>query len=286
VQALLPPLRAAWRENLDQPAALDKAMAILDLVRLGKCNVRTDYDPVTQAAAALWDGGRCGDSEKLTHYWRLNLQRLLKTDVDLTDQEVLSLRVSALRLSARSAYRLPDQKAAWAYIRSAYFLLRDAAGGEEALSAALAADPFSGLGQLYAELLGIAVPVAPRLPATVTAYHAALFLRDAEVVVAQLVPGKTARPEHHPLVSQLLLVVLRRGDVHRDTRLVQTLWVLDHATRPKDARGQVSVYALWAEVADFFGETESAMVYRKRAHKALVAAGLRRRARVMDAQGY
>jgi hypothetical protein len=281
--ALASDLREAWRVELDQPQALELALFAVRLVREGEINVLMDEPHVALAAEILWDSGHCAHSEKLIYHWRRHLQTLLATDVDLDDDVVLALRVGALRLSARSAYRLPNKVRAWDYIRAAYFLLRDGAGGEAALSATVAANPFTGIGRLYVQLLGIAIPVAARVPATLTEYHSALFLRDAEAVIDQLVPNETAGPPHHPLVSQFLLVVLRRHTPVHDTRLVQRLWVLEHHTRPKDARGQVTLFAMWAEVAEYFGETVNAKAYRARAHKALTASGMRRRARVMGA---
>lgn len=274
---LLLPMVNAWRLDLDPEAACRLALSVLQLLRAGIVNFERDYAAVSQAAEILWDTDHCGQASELVRLWRRGLQEHLAEGGPHSDTSVLIHRVRAVRLSARVAYRVPDLSAAWAYVRAGYFLLREAVGGEEALTQAIVDDPHSGVAEIYIELLGIGVPVAAKMPPTIAATYKTTFLRDAEVACRILSREGTATTAHHALVSQTLLTIVRMGKPWRDTELVQLLWKLEIATRPKDARGQVTRPALWAEVAEYFGNDPGSRKYRKLAQDELLAVGMVRR---------
>jgi len=276
-------LRRTWRGRGDAENALLLAFEIVD-GHWSDVDLDADYETVSLACEVLWDveHGRVDQALRLIRRWRRRVQRERLTARRVDAETPFAREVRALRLWARALHRAPDSEAAWTIVHMAYGMLCEAAGGSHVLSARVAVRPFEGIALLYTELLGIAPAIGRRLGRAAGPLMAT-FMHDAEVVARQIPLDGRRFPERHALVNQLLFAVLERNDPARDRQLVQLLYDLDAVTRPLDARGQVTRFSLYSEVADYFGEHERALLYRKRARSALRRFKLYRHITVTDA---
>lgn len=276
----------AWRMRCSVEEALPLARAIADEVREGRADLDEDYGAVSLAAEVLWDAeaGRVDEALELIEQWRTSVQRAKRSDARLTPFQVLARDVRAYRLTARALHRKRESRRAWAVIRVAHRLLCAYEGGCNP-SALVATRPFDGVGLLYTELLGIAPAVGRRLAEPARRPLMDVFMRDAEVVARQIPLRDPRHTDRHALVNQLLFAVMARGDVERDSELVQLLFELDvTTTRPRDMRGQATLHNLNSAVAEYFGEHENAELYRRRSRSRLRAASLGRHLDVIAAQ--
>jgi len=248
---------------------------------LDRIDFDADYWAFVLVGEVLWNRDHTDEAVMLCYAW-LVLVSADKHVADLSRFQSKARDVRALRQLARALYRDHDP-GSWHAITAAHRILSDEAGGWQQLSKLAATSPFDGLGELYSELLGIAMPDARRRPATENPM-ADLFLRDAVAVTRQIPIGSRDHSKYHALVAMTLQFVCAQGNPERDSELVNLLWQLDRTTRPRNARGALTRFVVSATIAEYFGDLEAARTYRRRTDQDLERARMERHRRVLASQ--
>jgi hypothetical protein len=229
----------------------------------------------------LWNRDYTKEAVQAGRDWMTLVEAARQTELGHLQSKARDVR--ALRQLARAMHRDQDP-GAWQLISAAHRILCNEAGSWEQLSRLASTSPFHGLGDLYSQLLGIAVPAARRRPTT---EHAMvdLFLGDAISVVKRIPLASTDDyTKYHAVVAMTLQSVCARKDPERDGDLVNLLWKLDGVTRPRNARGAVTRFVVSSTIAEYFGDFEAARVYRRHAAEALSLAKMDRHCRVLETQ--
>lgn len=262
----------------------------VDLARLGAATIRdgnpdlidldADYWVFALIGEVLWNRDHPDEAEAACHAWSA-LVTAEKRNPGLGHFQSKARDVRSLRQLARALHRKHDPRA-WQAITAAHRILCDEAGGWERLSKLIATSPFHGLGELYSELLGIAVPAARRRPSSENNALAELFVRDAITVARQIPLHSRAYTKYHALVAMTLQAVCAQKNPERDRELVDLLWQLDRSTRPQDARGNVTRWVVSAAIAEYFGDLSAARTFRRRADRDLELAEMERHRRVLE----
>ena len=275
-------LEDVHNERLDPLLDLDLAQlgaaAIYD-GDLQSIDVDADYQSFALVIEVLWDRDHADEAVRVCHWW-LKLVNAKNHEDDQNDFQSRTRHVRALRQLARALHRAQDP-GAWQAVTSAYLILCDEAGGWQNLSALAATNRFEGLGDLYAELLGIAVPAGRRRPSTESSLPD-LFLRDAIAIARQIPIGSRQHTKYHALVAMTLQAVCAQKNPDRDRDLVNLLEQLDHTTRPRNARGWVTSPIVSSTVKEYFGDVLAARRLRLLADGALEAAEMNRHRRVLE----
>jgi hypothetical protein len=273
-------LHEAHNGQLDHTTDLGLARQGADVILEGTAvDLDADYAYFVLVCEVLWNRDHADEAVTLCHAW-CELVNAAKQTADLDGFQSKARDVRALRQLGRAMHRAHDP-GAWQVITAAHRILCEEAGGRKQLSRLMITSPFEGLGDLYSELLGIAVPAARRRPASEHAM-AELFVGDAIAAARQIPLGSREHCKYHALVAMTLQYICAQGNRQRDHALVDLLWQLDHTTRPRHARGQITRWVIWASVAAYFGETAKARIYRRKADQELARVEMNRHRRVLN----
>jgi hypothetical protein len=275
-------LEDVHNERLDPQLDLDLAQLGAAAILAGdlqSIDVDADYQSFARVIEVLWDRDHADEAVRVCRAW-LKLVNAKNHQDDQSRFPSKARNVRAMRQLARAMHRAQDP-GAWHAVTSAYLILCDEAGGWQNLSALAATNPFEGLGDLYSELLGIAVPAGRRRHSTESSLPD-LFVRDAIAVARQIPSGSLQHTKYHALVAMTLQAVCAQKNPERDRDVVNLLQQLDHTTRPRNARGWVTSPLVSSTVKEYFGDVLAARRLRLLADGALEAAEMNRHRRVLE----
>jgi len=269
-------LHLAYREELSPARAIKAARRTgrwLRSARLSCDQLDRAFDEVSLACEALWDLWSTDEAVRIATVWFRAVERVRDKDPDAVRRGLRDAQ--AHRLLARALHRAKSQDA-WHHVCCAYDRLCDMAGGPKTLSALVRSDPYGEISATYALLLGIAIPAARRRKGAEDRGLGERFLGDALAFAHRFATDRDHDVRrYHAVVAMLFHAVCARKRP-QDRSLVDLLLLLDDRARPRDQRGEVTRFVVWAAYCAYLGDDAEAERFERLSTEALLTAEMYR----------
>jgi len=228
-----------WDDQLDHRETAKVVRAIEFSVKTGRPHPTEDFRCVSHAGAALWDCSEVERARLLVKDWRIRTESGLSRH---SAEEIQEARVLNSILSARLELRSDDPQAAIAMVQHGVRVIRDAAGGDAALTSMIASGKPSRLVERYAECLAIKIPSARLFVRGRPAMRAQYLESEVERALAIIFSGDLPPkyPRIHALICQTLYAVAERPYSEGAKERLSRLHRFEQATRPSTRRGMVT----------------------------------------------